>query len=64
MNKILEDRSNSAPPIDELEAAQVDSVYRDGAADRVIEAAEQLREGGLASAVLADDCQRGASRAR
>lgn len=55
---VLEHSGDSAAPRVEIELAKVGSVNFDSARLGVVESAEQLREGGLARAVLADNGER------
>ena len=61
-DEVLEDGGDPRAPGVEVEVAQVDAVDLDRAGLRVVEPAEQLGQGGLAGAVLADDRQRGPGR--
>ncbi len=60
--KSLEDCGHAAAPLREVDVAQVDPVDLDRAGVGVVEATEQLGEGGLAGAVLADHRQARAGR--
>ena len=57
-DEVLEHRRHALTPAGEVEPAQVDAVDLDGAADRVVEPAQQLGQRRLAGAVLADDRHR------
>ena len=57
-HEVLEHRGDARAPLVEVELPQVDAVDLDAARLRVVEAAQQLCEGGLARAVHADDRQR------
>ena len=57
-DEVLEDGGDARAPGREVELAKVDAVDFDGAGLRVVQAAQQLRERGLAGAVLPDDGER------
>jgi hypothetical protein len=57
-DEVLEHGGDATAPVVDGELAQIDAVDLDAARLRVVEAAQQLGEGGLARAVLADDGQR------
>src|SRR4051794_25325376 len=61
-DEVLEDGGDAAAPVGEVEVAEVGAVDLDGAAGRVVEAAQEVGEGGLAGAVLPDDGEGGAGR--
>ena len=61
-DEVLEDGGDARAPGLDVEVAQVDAVHLDGARLRVVQAAEQLGQRGLARAVLPDDGQRRARR--
>src|SRR5439155_17929484 len=57
-DEVLEDGRHARAPAGEVDVAQVDAVDFDGAAARVVQAAQQLGQRGLARPVLADDGER------
>ena len=57
-DEVLEDRGQPRPPLRHVQLAQVHAVHFDCAGLRVVEPAQQLRQGRLAGAVLPDDRQR------
>ena len=61
-HEILKDRRHAATPRSERKLAHIHAIRLDGAFERLVEAAQQLGQGGLASAVLADDGQRRTGR--
>ena len=63
-HEVLEHGGDAAPPVVEVEPAQVDAVDLDRAAGRVVQPAQQLGQRRLAGAVLADDGQRPPGRDR
>ncbi len=56
--EVLEDRGDARAPRRQIELAQVDAIDGDGPGLRIVQAAQQLGDGGLAGAVLAHDGQR------
>src|SRR6202042_1687850 len=56
-DKVLEHSRDARAPGCEIELPQVDAVDGDGARLRIVQAAQQLGDGGLAGAVLADNGQ-------
>ena len=56
-DEILEDDAHVAAQRVEIVFAQVVAIEQDAAFDRIVEPGEKLHQGGLAGAVLADQCE-------